>query len=39
MTPIMSLIRQLTQRDDLSEIAVTKPGFRLELRRAAMAEA
>jgi oxaloacetate decarboxylase (Na+ extruding) subunit alpha len=39
MTPIMSLIRQLSQRNDLNEIAVTKPGFRLELRRAAMAEA
>jgi oxaloacetate decarboxylase alpha subunit len=31
--PVMSLIRQLTARRDLSQITVAKPGFRLELRR------
>jgi len=30
--PLMSLIRQLTSRHDLSQVTVEKPGFRLELR-------
>jgi oxaloacetate decarboxylase alpha subunit len=30
--PLMSLIRQLTSRKDLSRVTVEKPGFRLELR-------
>jgi oxaloacetate decarboxylase alpha subunit len=33
MSTITALIRELTQRGDLSEIAVDKPGFRLALRR------
>jgi oxaloacetate decarboxylase alpha subunit len=33
LTPVMSLIRQLTGRRDLSSVSVEKPGFRLELRR------
>jgi oxaloacetate decarboxylase (Na+ extruding) subunit alpha len=31
--PVMSLVRQLTERTDLAHIAVEKPGFKLELRR------
>jgi oxaloacetate decarboxylase alpha subunit len=30
--PLMSLIRQLTSRHDLSQVMLEKPGFRLELR-------
>jgi oxaloacetate decarboxylase alpha subunit len=37
LKPAMSLIRQLTARRDLAQIAVEKPGFRLELRRHARA--
>jgi oxaloacetate decarboxylase alpha subunit len=37
--PAMSLIRTLTARRDLSQVSVEKPGFRLELRRAASATA
>jgi oxaloacetate decarboxylase (Na+ extruding) subunit alpha len=33
MKPVMSLIRQLTARRDLSEVTVRKAGFQLELRR------
>ncbi len=33
LKPVMSLIRQLTTRRDLSHVCVEKPGFRLELRR------
>ncbi len=33
LRPVMSLLRQLTARRDLSHICVEKPGFRLELRR------
>ena len=35
--PVMSLIRMLTARGDLSQVAVEKGGFRLELRRAGSA--
>ena len=37
--PVMSLIRTLTARRDLSHVSVEKAGFRLELRRAAPARA
>ncbi len=33
LQPVMSLIRQLTERRDLSNVCVEKQGFRLELRR------
>lgn len=33
MKPVMSLLRQLAARKDLSDIAVEKPGFKLRLRR------
>jgi hypothetical protein len=33
LKPVISLIRQLTARRDLSHVSVEKPGFRLELRR------
>jgi oxaloacetate decarboxylase (Na+ extruding) subunit alpha len=33
--PVMTLIRKLTARRDLSEVSVEKPGFRLRLRRSA----
>jgi oxaloacetate decarboxylase alpha subunit len=33
LKPVMSLLRQLTARNDLSHVSVEKPGFRLELRR------
>ena len=40
VAPVMSLIRQLAAKRDVSQICVEKPGFRLELRgRAALAEA
>jgi oxaloacetate decarboxylase alpha subunit len=35
LKPVMSLIRQLTQRRDLSYVSVEKPGLRLTLRRLA----
>jgi oxaloacetate decarboxylase alpha subunit len=35
LRPVMSLIRQLAQRRDLSHVCVEKPGFRLTLRRLA----
>lgn len=31
--PVLSLIRQLTSRHELSQVIVEKPGFRLELRK------
>ena len=37
LKPVMSLIRQLSQRHDLSAISVAKAGFKLELRRHASA--
>ncbi len=33
LKPVVSLVRQLTQRTDLEHIAVEKPGFKLQLRR------
>jgi oxaloacetate decarboxylase alpha subunit len=33
MKPVMSLLRQLSARKDLTDIAVEKPGFKLRLRR------
>jgi oxaloacetate decarboxylase (Na+ extruding) subunit alpha len=33
LKPVMSLIRQLAEHRELAHIAVTKPGFKLELRR------
>ena len=33
LKPVLSLLRQLTQRNDLSHISVQKPGFKLELKR------
>jgi oxaloacetate decarboxylase alpha subunit len=33
MKPVISLIRNLSQRTDLSHVAVSKPGFKLEMRR------
>jgi oxaloacetate decarboxylase (Na+ extruding) subunit alpha len=33
LKPVMSLIKQLTARHDLSQISINKPGFKLELRR------
>jgi oxaloacetate decarboxylase alpha subunit len=33
MRPVMSLLRQLAARQDLADIAVEKPGFKLRLRR------
>ena len=33
LKPVVSLVRQLTQRTDLAHIAVEKPGFKLQLRR------
>jgi oxaloacetate decarboxylase (Na+ extruding) subunit alpha len=33
LKPVVSLVRQLTQRGDLAHIAVEKPGFKLQLRR------
>ena len=33
LKPVISLIRQLTARSDLADIAVEKPGFKLRLRR------
>jgi oxaloacetate decarboxylase alpha subunit len=38
MKPVMSLIRQLTARRDLGQVAVERPGFRLTLRRYRSAE-
>jgi len=38
LKPVISLLRQLTERRDLSEIAVEKGGFKLRLRRYARAE-
>jgi oxaloacetate decarboxylase (Na+ extruding) subunit alpha len=35
LKPVMHLLRQLTQHPELSEVSVTKPGFKLELRRGA----
>ena len=35
--PVMSLMRQLTARRDLSQVSVQKPGFKLELRQHARA--
>jgi oxaloacetate decarboxylase (Na+ extruding) subunit alpha len=37
LKPVISLLRQLTQRRDLTEISVEKPGFKLRLRRQAAA--
>jgi oxaloacetate decarboxylase alpha subunit len=34
LRPVMSLLRQLTARRDLAYVALEKPGFKLELRRA-----
>jgi oxaloacetate decarboxylase (Na+ extruding) subunit alpha len=33
LKPVLNLIRQLAKRSDVSELSVTKPGFKLELRR------
>jgi oxaloacetate decarboxylase alpha subunit len=33
LKPVLSLLRQLTQRTDLSHVSVQKPGFKLELKR------
>jgi oxaloacetate decarboxylase alpha subunit len=33
LKPVMNLIRQLTRRPELSQVAISKPGFKLELRR------
>jgi oxaloacetate decarboxylase alpha subunit len=33
LKPVMSLIRQLAEHRDLSQVSVEKPGFKLELRR------
>jgi oxaloacetate decarboxylase alpha subunit len=33
LKPVMNLIRQLARRPELSAVSVTKPGFKLELRR------
>jgi oxaloacetate decarboxylase alpha subunit len=38
LRPVISLVRQLTQRSDLSHVSVEKPGFKLELRRYAAAQ-
>ena len=35
LKPVLSLIRQLAARRDLAQVAVEKPGFRLQLRRRA----
>jgi oxaloacetate decarboxylase (Na+ extruding) subunit alpha len=34
LKPVLSLIRQLSEHDDLSNVSVEKPGLRLRLRRA-----
>jgi oxaloacetate decarboxylase alpha subunit len=39
LKPVMQLIRHLTQHPELSEVSVTKPGFKLQLRRDAVASA
>jgi oxaloacetate decarboxylase alpha subunit len=39
LKPVMQLIRHLTQHPELSEVSVTKPGFKLQLRRGALANA
>jgi len=33
LKPVMNLLRQLARRPELSSVSVTKPGFKLELRR------
>jgi oxaloacetate decarboxylase alpha subunit len=33
LKPVLSLLRQLSKRIDVSEVSVTKPGFTLQLRR------
>ena len=33
LKPVLHLIRQLTQHPELSEVSVSKPGFKLQLRR------
>jgi oxaloacetate decarboxylase alpha subunit len=33
LKPVMTLLRELTSRRDLSHFTVEKPGFKLELRR------
>ena len=33
LTPVLSLLKQLAARDDLTQVSVRKPGFKLELRR------
>jgi oxaloacetate decarboxylase (Na+ extruding) subunit alpha len=33
LRPVMSLMRQLTARRDLTQVSVQKAGFRLELRQ------
>src|SRR5580698_935840 len=39
LKPVLNLIRQLTRHPELSEVSVTKPGFKLELRRGAVVSA
>ena len=39
LKPVMQLMRQLAQHPELSEVSVTKPGFKLELRRDAAVSA
>jgi oxaloacetate decarboxylase alpha subunit len=33
LKPVLNLLRQLSKRSDVSQLSVTKPGFKLELRR------
>jgi oxaloacetate decarboxylase alpha subunit len=33
LKPVLNLIRQLAGRPELSSVSVTKPGFKMELRR------
>ena len=33
LKPVLNLIRQLSKRSDVADLTVTKPGFKLELRR------
>ena len=33
MRPVMSLLRQIAGRSELSHVSIQKPGFKMELRR------
>ncbi len=36
LKPVLELLRQLVKRPELSQVSISKPGFRLDLRRNAV---